>query len=75
MTTQVFAVTPHTSVWQIADTFERERIRRVPVVADGVVVGIVSRTNLVQALAQVRHLYAVQESVSDPLTIPSVPDR
>ena len=51
MTTRVFAVRPQTSVQQIADLFERERIRRVPVVDDGCVVGIVSRANLVQALA------------------------
>jgi CBS domain-containing protein len=50
MTTQVFAVAPQTSVRQIADLLERERIRRVPVVVDGLVVGIVSRANLMQAL-------------------------
>lgn len=48
MTIWVFSVTPQTSVRQIADLLERERIRRVPVVADGAVVGIVSRANLVQ---------------------------
>ena len=51
MSTRVFAVTPQTKVRQIAALFERERIRRVPVVADGMVVGIVSRANLVQALS------------------------
>jgi osmotically-inducible protein OsmY len=30
---------------------ERHRIKRVPIVADGKVVGIVSRSNLIQALA------------------------
>lgn len=53
VTTRVFAVTPQTSIQQIARLFERERIRRAPVVADGVVVGIVSRANLVQALASI----------------------
>ena len=53
MSTRVLAVTPDTPVRQIAGLFERERIRRVPVVADGTVVGIVSRANLVQALASV----------------------
>lgn len=51
MTTRVFVVTPQTTVQQIADLFERERIRRVPVIANCIVVGIVSRANLVQALA------------------------
>ncbi|HBK08346.1 MAG TPA: histidine kinase [Acetobacteraceae bacterium] len=50
MTTRVFAVTPETPLRQIADLFERERIRRVPVVANGHLVGILSRANLVQAL-------------------------
>jgi len=51
MTTRVFAVRPQTSVRQIADLFEREFLRRVPVVEADAVVGIVSRANLVQALA------------------------
>jgi CBS domain-containing protein len=51
MTTAVVAVTPEATLGQIADLFETRRIRRVPVLADGRVVGIVSRANLVQALA------------------------
>ena len=51
MSRDVVAVAPETSLRQIADLFETRRIRRVPVVRDGKVVGIVSRANLVQALA------------------------
>jgi hypothetical protein len=51
MTTDVIGVTPTTTLPQIADLFETRHIRRVPVIADGRVVGIVSRANLVQALA------------------------
>jgi CBS domain-containing protein len=51
MTTDVIAVAPETPLRQIADLFETKRIRRVPVVKDGVLVGIVSRANLVQAFA------------------------
>ncbi|MDR3530752.1 MAG: CBS domain-containing protein [Rhodopila sp.] len=51
MTANVVAVVPETSLRQIADVLETRRIRRVPVVTDGKVVGIVSRANLVQALA------------------------
>jgi len=51
MTANVVAVSPETSLRQIADLFETRRIRRVPVVEGGKVVGIVSRANLVQALA------------------------
>jgi CBS domain-containing protein len=53
MTTDVIAVEPTTTLRQIADLFETKRIRRVPVVADGTVIGIVSRANLVQALATI----------------------
>jgi osmotically-inducible protein OsmY len=38
-------------VSDIAVLLERHRIKRVPIVADGKVVGIVSRSNLIQALA------------------------
>ena len=50
MTTDVVAVTPNAALAQIADVFETRRIRRVPVIKDGKIVGIVSRANLVQAL-------------------------
>jgi CBS domain/BON domain len=40
-------------VSEIAALFERKRIKRVPVVKDGKLVGIVSRSNLIQALASV----------------------
>jgi CBS domain-containing protein len=49
MTTRIFAVTPEMPLRQIADLFEKQRIRRVPVVSDGALVGIISRANLVQA--------------------------
>lgn len=38
---------------EIARLLEKKRIKRVPVVRDGMVVGIVSRSNLLQVLAQV----------------------
>lgn len=51
MTTQVTTTAPDTPVGQIARLLEKEHIKRVPVVADGKLVGIVSRANLLQALA------------------------
>ena len=85
MTTDVIAVEPTTTLRQIADLFETKRIRRVPVVADGMVIGIVSRANLVQALAtissedlqgtatdrQVRDLVIASTSVSPLVCHPS----
>jgi len=51
MTRQVSTVTPDTPVGQIAGLLEKKRIKRVPVIEDGKLVGIVIRANLLQALA------------------------
>jgi CBS-domain-containing membrane protein len=51
MTRDVVSVTDATSVADIAILLETNRIKRVPVLHDGRLVGIVSRANLVQALA------------------------
>jgi CBS domain-containing protein len=51
MTTPVISVGPATILSEIAKTLERHRIKRVPVVNDNKLVGIVSRSNLLQALA------------------------
>jgi len=51
MTRDVLSVTETTSVGDIALLLETNGIERVPVVRDGKLVGIVSRANLVQALA------------------------
>lgn len=51
MTTNVVAVGEDTDLAEIADLLETNKIKRVPVLRDGVLVGIVSRANLVRALA------------------------
>ena len=51
MTRKVITVDPDTSLKEIANLFEVHGIKRVPVVKNGQLVGIVSRSNLVQALA------------------------
>ncbi|MGB8632707.1 MAG: CBS domain-containing protein [Xanthobacteraceae bacterium] len=51
MTRNVFTATPETPLDEIAVLLERNSIKRVPIVLDGQLVGIVSRANLVQALA------------------------
>jgi len=51
MTHDVISVTEETTVADIAILLETNRIKRVPVLRDGRLVGIVSRANLVQALA------------------------
>jgi CBS domain-containing protein len=54
MTSSVVTATPETPLQDIATLLEKNRIKRVPVVRDGKVVGIVSRANLLQALASLR---------------------
>jgi len=51
MTPEVVAVFRETPLVDIADMMEERHIRRVPVVEDGKVVGIVSRPNLLRAWA------------------------
>jgi CBS domain-containing protein len=51
MTEPVITVAPDTPVAEVANILESHHIKRVPVVQDGKPVGIVSRANLVQALA------------------------
>jgi CBS domain-containing protein len=50
MTRDVISITETTPVADIAVLLETNRIKRVPVVRDGKLVGIVSRANLVRAL-------------------------
>jgi CBS-domain-containing membrane protein len=51
MSRVVFSVTEQTAVADIAVMLETYRIKRVPVLRDGKLIGIVSRANLVRALA------------------------
>ena len=51
MTREVISVTETTDLTEIAMLLETKRIKRVPVLREGQIVGIVSRANLVRALA------------------------
>jgi CBS domain-containing protein len=51
MTRDVVSVECRTELAEIATLFETKRIKRVPVIRDGQLVGIVSRASLVRALA------------------------
>jgi CBS domain-containing protein len=59
MTRDVISVTPGTPLAQIVEAMERHRIKRLPVIDDGALLGIVSRPDLLAALA--RALDAPQE--------------
>lgn len=61
MTTGVVVADEDTDLATIADLMEKHRIKRVPVVRDGKIMGIVSRANLLQAL------------IGSPRTIPIAP--
>jgi CBS domain-containing protein len=63
MTSAVTTVTEDASIEAIATLLEKHRIKRVPVVRDGKVVGIVSRANLLQGVAARQP--APQASVGD----------
>lgn len=66
MTRRVVTVTEDTPLADAAELLETRRIKRVPVVRDGRLVGILSRSNLVQALATYE---------TEPSSIPSAEDR
>jgi CBS domain-containing protein len=54
MSTDVVSAAEDTPVGEIATILERHRIKRVPILRGGKLVGIVSRSNLIQALASSR---------------------
>jgi CBS domain-containing protein len=65
MTKDVITVAPDTPVSEIATTLESNRIKRVPIIDKGKLVGIVSRANLLQALASMRKEIAVEKPMAD----------
>jgi CBS domain-containing protein len=54
MKTDVQTAQPDTPLVEIADMFEEKHIKRVPIVDAGELVGIVSRANIIQAVASAR---------------------
>jgi len=67
MTPNVVTVSEDTPLQDVVDIMERRRIKRIPVVGDGKIVGIISRANLVQALARLAE--EVPASLSDDETV------
>lgn len=51
MTTRVVTVAPDTAIDDAAELMERHRVKRLPVIRDGLLVGIIARADLVRALA------------------------
>lgn len=52
MTRQVHTIGEDAELQEIASTFERRRVKRLPVLRDGTLVGIISRADLVRALSK-----------------------
>lgn len=65
MTTDVISVAEDTPASEIAEILEKNRIKRVPVVHDGKVVGIVSRANLLHGLVVRKVPISSEESTID----------
>jgi len=68
MTREVITVDDTTDLADVATLLETKRIRRVPVLHDGKLVGIVSRANLIRALAMIKSQPEI-EADSDDRTI------
>jgi CBS domain-containing protein len=67
MTPEPKTITPETPLEEVVGLMERHRIKRLPVVQDGKLVGIVSRANLLHALASVAR--EVKPAAGDDATI------
>ncbi|MBI3435584.1 MAG: CBS domain-containing protein [Proteobacteria bacterium] len=65
MTRRVITATPDMSVGEVATLLERNAIKRVPIVQDGHIVGIVSRANLLQALASLNKQISIDKPRAD----------
>lgn len=70
MTRDVVTVTEDTDLGDVAALLEAKRVKRVPVMRDGKVVGIISRANLVRALGATKGT-PPREAESDDRTIRS----
>ena len=62
MSPHVVSASEDASLGEIAALLERHRIKRVPIIEDGKLVGIVSRSNLIQALASSLHTEPAEEA-------------
>lgn len=56
MTKEIISVEEDTPIAEIARLMEKNHIKRVPVVKDGMLVGIISRANIVRQVASVKEL-------------------
>ncbi len=62
MTRTVITAAPETPIHEIATVLEKNAIKRLPILENGQLVGIVSRANLLQAVASARQVLEVTPS-------------
>ncbi len=67
MTRDVIFAAPDTPIAEIAALLERHHIKRVPIVSNGKVIGILSRANLLQALASLRKQISSPSPTADAI--------
>ena len=65
MTKNVFTAKSNTPLWEIAETMEKKKIKRLPVLRGQRLIGIVSRSNLLQALTAQRDRITEDTSADD----------
>jgi CBS domain-containing protein len=65
MTRKVITAAPETPLHEIASTLEKHSIKRVPIVSNDQLVGLVSRANLIQAVASARQKLEIPLSDSN----------
>jgi len=59
MTKRVITASPETPLHELAGLMEKNAIKRVPILENGQLVGVVSRANLIQAVATARTLLEI----------------
>jgi CBS domain-containing protein len=62
MSHRLITASPETPVHEIARLLEKHCVKRVPIVENGELVGLVSRANLIQAVASARHALVMSSS-------------
>lgn len=75
MTTKLTTVGPDAELAELADLMQRHRVKRLPVVEDGALLGIVARADLLRVLVQAADATAEPVALSDQQLAQAVLDE